>query len=520
MPRLFDNTETLDALAEELGYVNEVVAPEPHHIKYKAGWRPKLNPIQKQAVESKAIYKIYYGERGTGKSYGGLHELVDFLYRNDNELAYIIVKEIGMGTEGGAWDKLRLEVLPEWENGLGIEFKEGIEFRTKSPYIWISNRHGGWSQVMLKSLPVANQVEGKIRGREPGLIFVDEAQTLESDTYFTSLLMQMGRRKNKSEPSKLIFACNPEGPSHWLYRRFFQMPVDEDTGEWDERYAHFHIPYSDNKDNLPKNYYEDYVLPAVKNDPIAKARLVDGEWVDRVQGNALFAGTFVEGVHVKGDATRDDGLLPVVPVPIIISWDPGSAHTCVHFEQLVPTQEKTFMLVIDEFDWVGQYMSYKDAVRKVIDRQIWWEKKMNYEFRWYHAADSSAFHQYRAAEGSFDCEDIEKKSKEYVLEKGLSPRFVIRMNECPKPEQSIEARVRMVQDALITSSFLLSASCRRTKEMFMRLESDPENSLKPKKKARYGHDFDSMTYGWFWALHRTMPLAGSNATVKPEYWKV
>jgi hypothetical protein len=106
-----------------------------------------------------------YGERFSGKTYSALHEVVEYCYRNDNCLAYLIVRESGMGTEGGAWHKLQFEVLPQWERGIGIvSTQPRFDSQTKKPYIWISNRHGGWSMIMLASLPVANQVEGKIRG--------------------------------------------------------------------------------------------------------------------------------------------------------------------------------------------------------------------------------------------------------------------------------------------------------------------------------------------------------------------
>lgn len=518
----YDSNEAIEALARELSVDPEEDRPDPHHIRYKKGWRPALNPIQQRAIDDPAIYKLYYGERYSGKTYGGLHELVEFCYRNDNVLAYIIVKEVGIGTEGGAWDKLRFKILPEWKDGLGIDYTDSkLDVQTKKPFVWISNRHGGWSMIMLASLPVAHQVEGKIRGREPQFILVDEAQFLESDTYFTALLMQLGRRNTEdSDPSKIVFCCNPEGPSHWLYNRFFVEPVNEETGEWDYRYCKWHIPITDNAKNLPPDYYENYVLPAVKNDPIAKARLVDGEWVDRPDGAALFADCFVENIHVKGDTLRSIGLTPIVPVPVIVSWDPGAAHTCIAMEQIVETLEKVYKLVFDEFDWVGEYKPYKDIVPILIKRQIYWEQKMKFQFRWLHVADSSAFNQYRAATGSFDVWDIEKISKAYVQQEKLDPRFIIKMIEAPKGEHSVEARVRMVKDDLITESMLISATCIRLKEMFNRLQCDPEDSLKPKKKSRYGHDFDALTYGFFWAKHRVRGIPQATAEIKPQSYSI
>jgi hypothetical protein len=497
----------------------ERVRPDSHQVQFQKGWRPKLNPIQQKAHDNKAIYKLYYGERGSGKSHLGVEEIVDYCYKNDNCLGFIILKEFAMGTEGGAWNKLLQDVIPEWQQGIGIQATETrYDPQTKKPYIWLSNRHGGWSMIMLASLPVAHQVEGKVRGREPDIILVDEAQTLETDTYFTSLLMQLGRKKKKSgDPSKIIFCCNPEGPSHWLYKRFFEMPVNEETGAWDARYAHFHIPVSDNLPNLSEGYYENYVLPAVKNDPVMKARLVDGEWVDRVEGDSLFEGAYSD-LFIRGDAAKGLGLLPVVPNPMIVSYDLGGAHSSIHFLQIVPTLDKVYRLCLDELDYVGQYTPYAKSIPQVIERMRYWEDKMKFEFVWTHISDSSAFNMYRAEGGSYDVWDVEKISRAYVEKHGLPERFIVRMKECPKGEFSIEARVRLVTDSLVSGSTLISATCRRTREMFMRLPHDPKDRLKPKPKSRYVHNFDSYSYGYFYYSTRRTEVPGAVEAIKPQYY--
>jgi hypothetical protein len=402
--------------------------------------------------------------------------------------------------------------------------------QTKKPYIWLTNRHGGWSMIMLASLPVAHQVEGKVRGREPDIIGVDEAQTLETDTYFTSLLMQLGRKKKKGgDPSKLIFCCNPEGPSHWIYKRFFEMPLNEETGAWDERYAHFHIPVSDNLVNLAPGYYENYVLPAVKNDPIMKARLVDGEWVDRPEGDSLFDGAYSD-LFIVGDATKSEGLLPVPPHPMIVSYDLGGAHSSIHFKQIIPTLNKIYRLCIDELDFVGQYTPYAKSIPMVIERMRYWDGKMKFDFAWVHISDSSAFNMYRAEHGSYDVWDVEKISRDYVAKMDIPStvppeqreayrnRYIIRMKECPKGEFSIEARVRLVTDALVSNSTMISATCRRTREMFMRLPHDPKDRLKPKPKSRYVHNFDSYSYGDFYYSTRRVEVPGSTSEIQPQYY--
>lgn len=502
--------------------------PEPHHIRYKRGWRPHLNPIQKKAVESPAIFKLMYGERGSGKTWGGIHELVDYAYRNDNTLGYIIVKETGIGSEGGAWTKLIYKVLPEWQQGIGLEFTEPkYDMQTKKPYVWMSNRHGGWSQIMMASLPVAHQVETKIRGREPQIILVDEAQFLDGDVYFTALIQQLGRQTSPDgDPSKIIFCCNPEGPSHWLYNRFFITPtmkknpdtgLMEETDEWDDRYAHFHIPISDNKANLPHNYYEDYVLPAVENDPIAEARLVRGEWVDRPEGDTLFGTYFSDQIHMRGDALHEEGLLPVVGHPIIVSYDLGAAHASITFCQIIPLADgRRYKLIIDELDRVGKYTPYSILVPEIIERMVYWESKMKSEFRWDHISDDSAFTVFRPNTGSFDHQDVERISGEYVEKRGYAHRFIIRMKPAPKGDDSVEARVRMFTDDLISNSLLISATCYRAKEMIMRLPQDKDNRMKPRKKHRYVHNFDSATYGFFYYHARRTQVPGLVGEVETQ----
>lgn len=513
MSRVINRNDALDALADEL---DDAPAPEPHHIRWKKGWRPRLNPVQEEARKSDAIFILLDGERGSGKTTGAIHYLVEHCYENST-LAFIIVKEVAQATDGGAWHKLMTEILPTWkygnrdrdgnllDHGIGIDFgSDGknqtslLDPQTKKPYVWLSSKTG-WSKIMLMSLPVAHQVTTKAKGKEPSFVVVDEAQTLDSDDYFKMLVQQIGRRPRIKGRQKIIFCCNPAGPSHWLYKRFFVLPANEETGEWDHRYARFHVPVSENLHNLPPRYYEDYVLPAVKGDPVEEARMVRGEWVDRPEGDALFGSDFREQIHVRGDVKSNRGIMPIKGHPIIFSYDLGAAHTSVHVNQLVPTKDKIFRLTIDEFDYVGQYMPYFRLVPKLIQRMQYWDQRVGTAFHFVHVSDDSAFNQYRAKEGSFDAKDIEDLSKAYVDKNGLDERYIIRMVAAPKGKHSVEARVRMTRDGLQQEEVIISATCHKTKEMFMRLEEDPDNRLKP-KAGPYLHKFDSYSYGFFYFL--------------------
>ena len=542
MPSISRREAAFRRLAAELE-VKETVVEEPveedHKKRWLAGWRPKRNPTQQLGHDTNAIFILYDGERASGKTTGALHDLVEHCYLNAT-LGFVIVKEVGQATDGGAWSKLMQEILPCWkygnrdrdkhlvDSGLGIDYGTGksgsdensmLDAQTKKPHVWMRAINGGWSKLMLFSLPVAHQVKSKIKGKEPSFIVVDEAQTLEDGDYFNMIVPQLGRRGGLAGRQKIIFCANPDGPSHWLYKKFFIDPVDPKTREWDGRYARFHVPITENLHNLPDGYYEDYVLPAVKGDKIEEARMVRGEWVDRPRGQALFRDDFSEELHVRGDALEGRGIMPVKGIPIIISYDPGGANTSIHFLQVVPTRDKVYKITLDEMDYVGRYVPYHKLVPEVIQRMQRWEAVTGSPQRWIHVSDDSAFNQYRSKDGSFDCWDIEKLSKEYVERHKLPDRFLIRLRAAPKGANSRAARVRMVRDALQAEEWLVSATCLRTKEMLMNLEQDPEDALAPKPGTVFTHKFDSNTYGFFWATVGRGRFQVQTAEVQPRAYR-
>ena len=83
---------------------------------------------------------------------------------------------------------------------------------------------------------------------------------------------------------------------------------------------------------------------------------------------------------------------------------------------------------------------------------------------------------------------------------------------------SIEARVRMLTESLNNAAFLASATCPKAIEMFLRLERDQDNAMQPKKKHRYVHNFDSMTYGFFYMTVAKFKPIFETAPLQPMYY--
>lgn len=457
--------------------------PENHRVKFRY-FRPQLNPIQEQAYDDIAKYSLLHGERGSGKSVCALHKLANHCYTTKNALAIIIVLVKRGAEEGGAWHKLIVDVLPQWKQGSGMEWDGPKTNTAKDTFIWVMNKFGGWSRILLLSMPVDSFVRDRVKGMEPSFIMIDEAQTLESDAYFKFIVQQLFRRPD-APLQQIVYCSNPAGPSHWLYKRFFEDPVTNKDGTpkpWDTNYAVYHVPIAENVHNLPPGYYES-ILEACRDDEIEERRMVHGEWVDAPEGDALFVDDFIEDKHMVGDVAAGQGLLPFKGFPIQIGYDLGAAHSSITFEQYVATVERKLWLVFDEIVTTDSYTPYPVLVPKIVKRMDYWLERGGYPFRFEHISDNSAFNQFRAASGSFDHQDVE------ALSLGR-----IRMWECPKGPGSVETRVRQTKEKLNDSAIYISRLCPKTKEMFLKLPCDKSNRMTPQKASRFRHPFDSKTY--------------------------
>jgi len=460
-------------------------------------WIPSLSPTQRKIFDDGSKYILAYGERGSGKTYSlGGHKLVRHCYENFNALALIIVGVRSQATMGGVWHKLQVEILPEWAEGIDLEHTEERQDTQKNLYIDIKNRFGGYSRVVLISVPYGSIIRDRIKGFEPSLIFVDELTNLDTDDYFNAVVQQLGRRQGIHGPQQYLAACNPDGPSHWVYKRFFEDPYDEENN-WNEDYAVYHVKIEENLANLPEGYY-DRIQEAVKTDPVEEARMVRGEWIDRDSASAIFAPYFSDVLHLKGDS--DNGIIPSTKYPIICGWDPGSVNTAVVFMQNLPNAPGSPWIVFDEFvttEKAKQKLPYTTIIPLIMRKMSYWNRKLDHDFKFIHISDNSAFNQYRAKQGSYDVQDIQDISQKKSETFGLEP---IRMKPCPKFNGSVETRVRITIAKLQSDELFVSAKCREVKKMFKGLESqkqgktyDPNLAFKPKRSVHL-HAFDAMSY--------------------------
>lgn len=482
---------------------------EPKVVTQVTDWWPNLHHSQKLAFECGARYVVLHSEKGSGKGICALHALVRHCYYNRNALAVIIALSIRVGKEGILYDLENL-VLPAWrdgnrypdllngekhpkagelmDNGIGLQFTQSKQDPdTKDRVIWIGNRHGGWSKVLLVSIPYAEVVEQRIKGPAPSFVILEEATNMPSDEYFKYPAAQMGRRRGIDDPMQLYALCNPEGPSHWVYQTWWVRCLDPDTGQRDPDFAVFHIPVAENLDYLPAGYVQR--LTQLFRDPIERRRLIDGEWIERPSGDAIFRNFFHPEIHVKGDALKGRGIIPMKGFPIIVGYDPGPVNFCISLLQKIVTKEKSFWWQVDELNFVGQYTPYHKVIPMLLRRFDYWNEKVGTEFRYVHIADEAAFNQIKS-DGSYDATVIERLSNGRI-----------KLRAAPKGKQSVPERVSMLISMLLEEEIFISAMCGKTIDMFRSLCSkkaepgkwEPSAGLLP-VRSPYLHPFDALTY--------------------------
>jgi hypothetical protein len=483
-------------------------------------WRPNLNPTQQTAFSDCANVVLMYGEKGSGKTIGGLHALVRHCYENRNALAFIIMGTIFAGKEG-ALDDLMTLVLPAWrdgnryplfengkphpkagelmDGGMGLQYTEPKQDPdTKDRILEITNRFGKKSRVILKSILYGEFVDKRMKGPYPSFILMDEASDLDSKEYFSKTNIQLGRRRGPVGPQQFYLCCNPKGPSNWVYQLFWDdcMLKDADgksTGKRDPGFSVYHVPISENLHRMQAGYVER--LMASLKDPIERDRLIHGKWVDKPSGEAIFKNYWAPQIHIAGDAMLGKyDWTPIKGLPIICGVDPGPANFSIHFLQRLwfPRQQKRIVVVFDELNFVGQHKTVRMATLEWVNRLDYWDEEADYKFTNFSVSDEAAFTQGNS-DGSYDGAEIQKHSKGRI-----------RLRACPKGPGSIRARVEMTQDMLIQEEIKVSARCVKTIEMFRMLSSAKqkpgqydENLAYEPVKSPYTHPFSSLTYPLF-----------------------
>lgn len=491
-------------------------------------WMPELTPAGLELFHANEKYILCWSEKGSGKTYAVLDKLVRHLYDNENGFAVIGVRTRSMANKGGAWDKLINEILPRWKSGLGLEYSDVRKDSQHNEYVWVENAFGGWSPVYLISCPNASQLTQRMPGFEASFIFWDELTQTDSEEYFKAPSIQIGRRHRVTSSQQYIAACNPAGPSHWVYKKWFEEAFNEKTQAWDPDFRQIYFPKEGNR--FLKEGYVESLRKIYKNDPVGMARMVTGQWVEKPSGEALFADLFIPLVHVvkcdaDGNPVPDERAMPRWDTPIVIGLDPGSVFNAFIFMQWVPVGQARKWLYFDEAVTIRKRVNYRDFVPVVMRKVKFWREvcaeasgrsvdQVNMPQIW--ISDNSAFNQYRAANGTVDALELERYYEQNRAKYNLEQ---IRIKECPKPAGSVISRVQLMQTALSQDEIIVSSGCPRMIAMLRGLEGDKGKEGEPMdvqklmtpKRSDHVHTFDGATYPMLMATLRPTALIPGKA---------
>lgn len=461
-------------------------------------FEPTLTSAQTKAYKSTARALLADGERFSGKTYTLLHRLVRHMWRNHNAHALIITRLKRTANVGGAFEKLMKEVLPQWGAGQkGFRFSDSFENTEKDKLVWVQNRYGGAGLIQLVSIPYGQKLAGRVKGMEVSAVLVDELTDIGGEEYFDDIDAQIGRRPHvPPEEQYYSAACNPAGPSHWVYKKWFEDNKLE-NGDPDPWYERVHIPFKDNPSPQAQSYYE-RLRRIHKNDPIKFRRMIEGEWVDYSSGTAIFGMYYVPEIHVRGNAKENLVLIPRRGVSICMGYDVGDVNHAVSFLQQRPVADRMVWSVFDEIVFAGEEIPQELIAKEVLRKWNYWGQVTESALSAFHISDLSAFNRYRSTTGSYDFKIIQDAAKE-ELEKNPHQypwvRQGLRLLPCPKPKGSVAARVRETMGHLYGETLFVSDRCEHHKAMFEKLQSEKGDAFAPAKtKDAHIHVFDAMSY--------------------------
>lgn len=428
----------------------------------------------------------------SGKSIGGEHKLVRHVYENFDALGLIFTPSIRTGRFGAVHD-LESLVLPAWTDGIGLDWVPSrLDPQTKDRVIKVGNRFGGWSTILQISIPYEAAIAARIKGVHPSFILGEELTDCEGEGYFRLMVGQLNRRRHITGPQQFVASCNPKGPSNWVHKVFFEDPFDHATGKSDSKFKTYHVPFRENAHRPEVRGYLETLEAAVKGDPIERARLIEGRWVERPTGMALFKDYFDHATHVIGDIKLGIGLTPLPNLPVVIGYDIGQVFNAAVFLQRVPTATGTVWVVFDEVIHIKERILYRQMAQEIIEKIKMWNEHAGMPLAWEHVTDDSATTQWRPGDGSLDAWAFEREFNRFTLVNGLPQ---MKMTPCPKGAGSVETRVRIVQGNLHNNNMLISATCPYVQESLLMLEAQKGEELRPKKTAAgHIHVFDALSY--------------------------
>lgn len=481
-------------------------------------WTPSLTPKQLDVFYDTTPNLLLVSQRFTGKSWAAGYAAVKHAYDYHGALVLIIAKTKRQLLAGGLMEKLGAEILPDFEKNIdGFSYAGPKTTQEKDLIYEIKNRYGTKSIIQMMSVGNDNDLQKKVKGLEASLLIIDEITLYETPDIFMFLSGTLGRRSQvPSEMQRLIATTNPNDPEHWVAKTWSVL----NEAERDHAFRVIAFLPEDNPSPKVQAYYE-RLRQALRNNPTAYARDIEGKWVAVPQGDAIFKDHFILEHHVRGDLKTGELLMPRKDFSITIGLDIGDVNHGVTFLQEIPTRDRVVWIAFDEATVVGKKISIESLTLSMMTVMQRWCEELDHSFLFNAVSDKSAFDRFRAQTGSYDHLEVQKH---YEANRKKFPRleFPLRIIECPKPDGSVETRTRLLMDLLGSDSFFVSAKCERLIETLRKITPKKDNPFVPDPHSPYKHSLDSTTYPLlYFKSGAGMPVVSSDlAELKPQVYAI
>lgn len=261
---------------------------EDFHRRFKRNKRQEeLRQIiqESEIPEGEPLVILCYGVTGSGKSWGGLAEVID-LQLTFPGLKALFARRTYVEIEDSIWPTT-LEFLDEYK----IPFTS----RKGAYEVELGNR----SRIRMRSAePAARSKTNKVHGlgsTEYGVAFLEEGDEIHEEFLYTVFARMRQKVRGFTRPV-IIIACNPPSEQHWLYEYFFEDP---DNNPYDPKSYKRVLKFErgDNEENVRKGYGAG-LKKVLKDDPLLLEAFDQGNFSPDRKGHPIFHKTFSEELHV------------------------------------------------------------------------------------------------------------------------------------------------------------------------------------------------------------------------------